>query len=136
MEELILSVPDIMPTLLGLAGLEERIPAEVQGKNYARILKDPEADQPARPTSALFINPKSRGIYTGKYMFVMTEEGGTPAEIFCYDNEKDPYQLNRIPMENMERETAEELIRELAVLLRNTNDKWYQERICSDIIPY
>ena len=34
-DDLMLSSPDIMPTLLGLAGLADSIPAEVQGRNYA-----------------------------------------------------------------------------------------------------
>ena len=36
-DDLMLSSPDIMPTLLGLAGLADSIPAEVQGRNYAPL---------------------------------------------------------------------------------------------------
>lgn len=49
-----LSSPDIMPTLLGLAGLADSIPAEVQGRNYAPLFFDEKADI-VRPTGALYI---------------------------------------------------------------------------------
>jgi arylsulfatase A-like enzyme len=135
-EDLILNVPDIMPTLLGLAEMEDKIPVEVQGKNYAGILKDPDAVPMDKPGSALFINLKSRGVYTGKYMFVVTENTGILTEVYCYDNEKDPYQMNKIPYEDLDTQTGEQLKMELTELLKNTNDKWYQEKICSDFLSY
>lgn len=135
-EDLILSVPDIMPTLLGLAGMENEIPPEVQGKNYAGIFTDPDSNPIDKPGSALFINMKSRGVYTGKYMFVVTENEGGPPEVYCYDNEKDPYQMNKISYEHLDTQTGEHLKRELTALLKNTNDKWYQEKICSDFLSY
>ncbi len=135
-DNLILSVPDVMPTLLGLAGMENKIPAEVQGKNQAGILKNPDAKSTDQPKSALYINMESRGVYTGKYMFVVTENTGILTEVYCYDNEKDPYQMNKIPFEDLKTETGEQLKMELTELLKNTNDKWYQEKICSDFLSY
>ena len=49
-----LSSPDIMPTLLGLCGLGDSIPAEVQGRNFAPLFFDEKADI-VRPTGALYI---------------------------------------------------------------------------------
>lgn len=37
LDDLMLSSPDIMPTLLGLAGLSDSIPTDVQGRNYAPL---------------------------------------------------------------------------------------------------
>jgi len=135
-ENLILSVPDVMPTLLGLAGMENKIPDDVQGKNYARILTDPESNLYEKPGSALFINMNSRGVYTGKYMFVVTENDGKTLEAYCYDNEKDPNQLNKIPYEALDSQTGEQLKYELSALLQNTKDKWFQEKTCSDFLSY
>ena len=135
-EDLILNVPDVMPTLLGLAGMEGKIPMEVQGENYAGLLQNPNTDPMDKPGSALFINLKSRGVYTGKYMFVVTENEGLSSEVYCYDNEKDPYQLNKIGIKNLDTQTSEHLKAELAVLLKKTKDRWYQEKICSDILSY
>lgn len=36
-DDLLLSAPDIMPTVLGLCGLGDSIPAEVQGRNFAPL---------------------------------------------------------------------------------------------------
>ena len=133
-EDLILSVPDVMPTLLGLAGMENKIPEEVQGKNYAGILKNPDSDLTEKPISALFINMKSRGVYTGDQMFVVRESGGTFAEAYGYDNINDPYQLHKIPFDKIE--NGQDLRTELVRLLKVTNDKWFQEKICSDLLAY
>ena len=54
MDDLMLSSPDIMPTLLGLAGLADSIATEVQGRNYAPILFD-ENEDIVRPPGALYI---------------------------------------------------------------------------------
>ena len=53
-DDLMLSSPDIMPTLLGLAGLADSIPAEVQGRNYAPLFFDEKAEI-VRPAGALYI---------------------------------------------------------------------------------
>lgn len=53
-EELVLSTPDIMPTLLGLSGLKNRIPLGVQGENFADYLLTGEVTSPL-PKSALYI---------------------------------------------------------------------------------
>ena len=43
-----------MPTLLGLAGLSDSIPTDVQGRNYAPLFFNEKADI-VRPTGALYI---------------------------------------------------------------------------------
>lgn len=131
-EDLILSVPDVMPTLLGLAGMDELIPNEVQGNDYTSILTSGKDKSRKGAKSALFINEKSRGVYTGKYMFVVEEIDGVFSDAFCYDNEVDPNQMNRISINNMDQELAIELKGELYTLLKSTEDRWYTEGICAD----
>jgi hypothetical protein len=123
-----------MPTLLGLAGMENKIPAEVQGKNHASILQDPGSGATEKPSTALFINPDSRGVYTGDQMFVVRQSEGDLAEAFGYNNVTDPYQLNKIPYERMQ--NGPDLKAELSRLLRETNDGWFQAKICSDFLVY
>ena len=53
-DDLLLSSPDIMPTVLGLCGLGDSIPAEVQGRNFAPLFFDEKAEI-VRPTGALYI---------------------------------------------------------------------------------
>ena len=43
-DDLLLSAPDIMPTVLGLCGLGDSIPAEVQGRNFAPLFFDEKAE--------------------------------------------------------------------------------------------
>ena len=62
-DNLMMSSPDIMPTLLGLAGLADSIPATVQGRNYAPLFFDEKADI-VRPTGALYIQNMD-GAYGG-----------------------------------------------------------------------
>lgn len=133
-EDLILSVPDVMPTLLGLAGLGDQIPEAVQGVDYSKLLIDPTVKVVEKLEGALFIRGASRGLYTGKYMFVVNEEAGKYKNAFCYDNEQDPYQLHRIPFEELDAKTGNQLKRELNALLKRNNDKWYQEGICAPFL--
>ena len=135
-EDLILSVPDVMPTLLGLAGFAHLIPTSVQGKNYAGILSDPAQANIEKPSSALFINANARGVYTGDYMFVVEEENGKFKTAFGYDNKNDPYQRKRIAWGEMESSHLNSLKSALAALLIRTEDRWYQEQICNSFLTY
>ncbi len=69
-------------------------------------------------------------------MLVLKEEGGSPEEAYCYNNKTDPYQMQKIPLEELDQLTGERLLKELSTLLRNTNDRWFQEKICSDLLSY
>lgn len=133
-EEMIFSVPDVMPTLLGLAGLGDRIPESVQGANYSELLVAPYSNATERPASALYFGEKSRGLYTGKYTFVVTAENGRASEAYCYDNEADPYQLSRLSMEQLPPATVKRLKVELARRLRETEDSWAQKGICREFL--
>lgn len=147
-DNLILSVPDVMPTLLGLAGLDKAIPESVQGTNYAETIMKPKKRNLNRPENALFLSSTSRGLYTGKYTMVVTEKrnrytdaylrenikGDNPIYTFAYDNEKDPEQLDRIAIKDIPEH--KELLAELARLLKETEDEWYEKKICSEVIPY
>jgi hypothetical protein len=76
----------------------------------------------------------SRGVYTGDQMFVVSQREGELAEAFGYNHLTDPYQLNRIPFERIE--NGPDLKAELSRLLKETNDSWYREKICSDFLSY
>jgi len=135
-EDLLISVPDVLPTLLGLAGLETQIPAEVEGTNYARLLVSPEA-QVQKPKSALYLAGQGgRGVYTGRYTLSVSRDRETNTfDSFIYDNEKDPYQKTKIPLAKRPK-VSEELLKELAQWLKKTNDPWYQKKMAQSLIPY
>ena len=52
-----------------------------------------------------------------------------------FDDEKDPYQMNNLPLEE-NKEIVAELCREMGKELKAIDDPWYKERILSDMIPY
>lgn len=149
-DDLLLSTPDIMPTLLGLCGLE--VPSTVQGTDYAPLFTGRKPEM-KRPEAALYIKnmdgekdtagkvisyfPLSRGVKTERYTMALTLDGKNKGlkEILLYDDEKDPYQMNPLDIEQ-NRDTFQELCKQLAVLLRQAEDPWYTEKILDDHIPY
>jgi arylsulfatase A-like enzyme len=136
-EDLKLSVPDVMPTLLGLAGLEEKIPNTVQGRNFAGLLKDPGADSASRPNAVLYMDYMRRGLYTGDYTFVVrASENEVLEEAYYYDNKKDPYQLDKILLGEMDARLEHELKTELVRQLQAIDDQWAAQKICGDYLDY
>lgn len=144
-DSLLLSSPDIMPTLLGLAGLEKYIPKAVQGKDYSDLFFNEHASM-SRPISALYFKhadgkgnmyfPMARGVKTAKYTlaFMISNEKKLK-EVYFFDDEKDPYQLNCLPLKGNEK-IVNELCREMGRQLKAINDPWYRERILSELINY
>lgn len=151
-DNLMLSSPDIMPTLLGLCGLGNAIPQEVQGRNFAPLFLDEKADI-VRPTGALYIQnvdgekdanglvktyfPSSRGIKTARYTLALYIDRKTKQlkNSLLFDDEKDPYQLHNLPLEE-NREVVMQLCREMGAMLKEIDDPWWKERILSERIPY
>lgn len=151
-DDLMLSSPDIMPTLLGLAGLSESIPSTVQGRNFAPLFYDANA-QVVRPTGALYIQnmdgeknadglvqnyfPASRGFKSAKYTLALyiDRKEHKLVKSLLFDDEKDPYQLNNLSLKEHP-EVVKELCAEMAKVLKDIDDPWYKERILSDMIPY
>ncbi|MGY6647469.1 sulfatase family protein [Wenyingzhuangia sp. IMCC45574] len=141
-EDLILSVPDILPTTLGLAGIEKHIPKSIEGVNYAPILQGiPNAIE--KPKAALIMLGNSRGVETERYTFCIQEnkkqwdqkKDTSIKSVFFYDNQLDPYQLHKIDA-NSQPKVKKELLLTLAQLLEKTNDPWYQKKKHSYLIPY
>jgi len=128
-DDLLLSTPDICPTLLELMGLTEEIPPGVEGTSRASILLEGEGE---RPTSQLYIwvpygEPAlgRRGVRTRRYTLSVekTPEGGV--ESILHDNVEDPFQLRNIAEGNPE--LVQELMEtELIPWLRKTRDPWLE----------
>lgn len=151
-ENLILSSPDIMPTLLGLAGLSHSIPTEVQGRDYAPLFFDEKADI-TRPAGALYIQnldgqkeadgkvrsyfPSSRGFKTAHYTLALyiDREERKLVKSLLFDDEKDPYQMDNLPLKENQA-IVKELCAEMGKVLKEIDDPWYKEGILKDIIPY
>lgn len=95
-----ISSQDLMPTLLGLAGI--KIPESVEGKDFSGYLRGGES---AKDTVALIACPmpfgnwsrkrggkEYRGMRTTHYTYVRDLEGPW----LLFDNKKDPYQMHNL----------------------------------------
>ena len=152
MENLMISTPDIMPTLLGLVHLQNSIPESVQGYNYARIITESEHNDLEFPSHALYIKntdgdkdedgrvisyfPKGRGIKTHDYtLAIFIDKEKKAQSSFLFNDAKDPYQLQNLSLESHP-QIVNRLLRIMGKELKRIKDPWYEEHILSEIIPY
>lgn len=116
-----IDIPDIMPTLLGLCGIE--VPSSVEGLDFSGYLTggdDPsdgaallQCPHPFGQWSRGVGGCEYRGLRTGQYTYVRSLNGPW----LLFDNEADPYQLNN-------------LIDDVAYAgLRDDLDAWLQRRL-------
>jgi arylsulfatase A-like enzyme len=96
-DPLLLSSPDICPTLLGLLGFSGHVPVGVQGTSHARLFVDGEGP---RPRSQLYLRVPVgrpalgvRGVRTDRYTLVITRGADGAERVALYDREADPAQL-------------------------------------------
>lgn len=141
--DILFSVTDVLPTTMGLAGLQEKIPAEVEGIDFSQTLVNPSLKNAKKPEGVLIMLGNSRGILTDRYTLCLKEDK-KPWEakkakkldmLYLYDIEEDPYQLNKIPLDEKP-EVAQKLLALLGKELKRTNDPWYQEKKYADLIDY
>ena len=125
-DDLLMGGADIHPTLLGLAGLAEAIPPQVQGTDFAPAMR---GQAMPRPTSAFYLmlgnaHPElgHRGIRTHGHTFVRIREPGAAEQLILHDNRADPYQLRNAATDNPA--LMRELAAELDGWLERTGDPW------------
>ncbi|NLX80155.1 MAG: sulfatase [Proteiniphilum sp.] len=141
---------DIMPTLLSLSGLENKVPKTVQGESFANYILT--GDDENIPNSALYIRnldgekddngktlsyfPETRGVKTQEFTMTITIDRSSKLKnILLFDDINDPYQMNNLDINDYP-EVAEKLMYELAALLKKSDDPWYNEKVLSDLITY
>lgn len=130
-DELLLSTPDIMPTLLTLMGFGADVPAGVQGVSHAALCLTGNGP---RPTSQLYLHVPvgqpalgRRGVRTDRYTLVVTREAGAPERVELYDRLYDPSQLRDISASQPEM-VRRLMARELSPWLERTGDPWHLQR--------
>jgi arylsulfatase A-like enzyme len=107
-EDLLISVPDIYPTLMDLMGLEEDIPSGVQGTSYADYMLHGTGTLPNSQLYMKFPYPGgdakygSRGVRTDRYTLVIRRSPGQPADTILFDRQADPYQMENIAAQNLQ----------------------------------
>lgn len=149
--DVLLSTPDIMPTLLSLAKLEKKIPNSVQGRNLSGYLKQ-DTNKKTAPQSVLYIRnidggktedgtvlnyfPIARGVKTERYTLSLTIDRNKQLKnILFFDDKNDPYQMQNLSTDE-HKEVFTHLCKELSYLLKSADDPWYKESILNDIIQY
>jgi len=126
-DNLLLSVPDICPTLLDLCGYRDAIPGSVQGQSFARVFTGGDAPRPtSQPYYSIpYDNPAGgvRGVRCHDYKLVITASGEEGHGTALFDRTTDPYELDNLALSEsaLAREIAE---RELRPWLELTDDPW------------
>ena len=106
-----------------------------------------------RPTGALYIQnmdgekdsdgkvlsyfPASRGFKSDRYTLALyiDRKDHKLVKSLLFDDEKDPYQLNNLPLDE-NKEVVASLCAEMGKELKRIDDPWYQEKILEEMIPY
>ncbi|MDO6807556.1 sulfatase [Zobellia galactanivorans] len=139
--DVLFSVPDVLPTVMGLAGMGQKIPEAVQGYDFSPLIIPSSDTSIEKPKGVLLMLTKSRGILTDRYTLCVEQKADrrnrTPddKDIYLYDNLKDPYQLKRLGLDERPQEAAA-LLQLLGSELKRTNDPWYQQKKFKDVIRY
>lgn len=126
-DDLLISAPDIYPTLLDLLGFASDVPKDVEGVTHAPLILTGAGE---RPTSQLYMRTPlgkpawgKRGVRTHRYTLMINKMPNLPLDRYLYDREKDPYQLNNIADQSPE--IVERLVeKELHPWLEHTKDPW------------
>ena len=123
-----INTPDILPTLLGLSGIE--IPGTVEGNDYSKVISGEE-----KPTSESVLiqcpvpfhqwnyssgGKEYRGVRTNRFTYVRDLNGPW----LLYDNVLDPYQMNNLLGLDEYKFIESDLNEQLQVWLKKTNDKF------------
>ena len=123
-----INTPDIMPTLLGLGGIE--IPDTVEGTDFGDVIK---GRTKPKDNAALISCPSPfgqwkrtdggreyRGVRTRRYTYVRDRNGPW----LLYDNENDPHQFNNLCNKPQYGKLQKELEGLLSQKLKETNDEF------------
>lgn len=125
-DDLLLSVPDYMPTILGLMGFGDKLPEGLEGKDYSNVFFNKPVERPATQlyfgTNPTNIEGGARGFRTSDHTFVVLKDEEGKKHYYLYNDKADPYQMQNIWGINPELDTKMES--ELNELLAPINDPW------------
>lgn len=131
---LLISVPDYMPTILGLLDLQEYIPNNLDGTDFSDYIKAPEKNSEDLPISSLYYGKEGElGVRTHKYTFAINQQSELMA---LFNNQSDPYQLNSLSFDDIPEQDAIMLKQQLGYWLTRINHSWAKDKVDSDYIIY
>ncbi len=124
--EMPVGTPDLMPTILGLSGVE--IPSTVEGEDFSGLIQGREPDRDRAVLIACYApfgqwrrdfgGREYRGVRTRRYTYAR----GLDGDWLLYDNQADPWQQNNLVDEPAYAELRKELAGKLQALLKQTGD--------------
>ena len=124
--DMLISTVDLMPTILTMLGLEDKIPAGLRGQDAGRAILE---NRDGEIGHALYHHTTiSRGFKDDRYTFVIHHEQDNktlPLEAVLIDDEKDPYQMENIA--EKEPELVKKFTEKLAGLLEECSDPFAEE---------
>lgn len=132
--DILFSVPDFMPTILALVGLEDFIPTDIDGTDFSQqIISGIESPLHQRQSSLYYGKSSELGLRTDRYTYIIDKEGQL---IALFDNIKDPYQLTSLRFTDIPDNDQHMLKQELGKWLKHINHDWYQAKLHEHIITY
>lgn len=148
-----LSAIDIMPTVLGLAGLQKMQPDSLPGYNWAKGCAQRTMTREAKkaPKYVLYLQnvdgekkdgivtsyfARCRGVVSDRYTLNFTiNKKGAIKEVLFFDNIEDPYQVNNLPVAE-HKEVVRTLVDEMEKLLIEAGDPWITDGTMESVRKY
>ncbi len=123
---LLFSSLDIMPTIIGLMGLD--VPVECHGKNLGEAILTRDENAVESIPVWLYEANNYRGIITRDYTF-STKEGGTEPSLHnvLFDRKNDPYQLTNLFDDPAMASVKEKLWAQTREWMAGYNDQFWQK---------
>jgi len=125
-DDLLMSSPDIYPTLLDLMGFSNAIPKDLQGTSRAELFRTGKG---ARPKSQLYFwipvaSPSGgrRGLRNHRYTLEINRQKNKPEQITLHDNVNDPFQLKNAAKKLPD--VVAKMTAEMNARLKEINDPW------------
>ncbi len=137
-DDLLLSVPDVYPTMLDLMGFGNDIPDVVEGTSFANYFMNGTGESPSSQLyfivrgNRLIDNTDNypenlafdeRGIRTHQYTLMINKISSDSIQTYLWDRKADPFQMNNLAEERPD--LVEKLrLKELNPWLKKTKDPW------------
>ena len=135
-DDVCFNTPDIYPTLLGLMGLEDCIPEEVEGSDLSFILRREKGERPEFAflqgmghTYLWEDGYEWRAVRSNRYLYARYLRDGSEN---LYDLKKDPREMHNLAKDPKYREVLEEYREKMRTKMESLNDEfkpctWYRD---------